>query len=304
MRIFISYSHRQGDWVCRRLLPCLEAGGAEVLIDRERFTIGQAVVGQMDAWQDRAERHLLVLSPEYLNSDYCQHEMRRALALDPAFSQSLLLPVLRADCALPPAFSGWNPPLYADLKDDTRPEPWDALLRECGADGLGAAAPDWLAARDEIVRWLSRKQSVNLVAQNGANWRGLLAHIAKDCLPGLALVDLEDPDTMSRQGLLATILRALGERAALPAKPKDLAGFKAVLNARSTAQVALSHFDLAAHRKYYDVDLFAALRYLVMENGRKLTLLVQSHTAFGALLPKNHPLSEIDIKTVELRGKP
>jgi len=77
-----------------------------------------------------------------------------------------------------------------------------------------------------------------------------------------------------------------------------------VLNARPVSHVALSHFDLAAHRDYYDVDLFAALKFLVMENERKLTLLVQSRTAFGALLPKNHPLSEIDIKTVELRGKP
>ncbi|MDD5320114.1 MAG: hypothetical protein PHD43_05775 [Methylococcales bacterium] len=73
---------------------------------------------------------------------------------------------------------------------------------------------------------------------------------------------------------------------------------------RPVSHVALSHFDLAAHRDYYDVDLFAALKFLVMENERKLTLLVQSRTAFGALLPKNHPLSEIDIKTVELRGKP
>ena len=232
MRIFISYSHQQGDWVCKRLLPCLEAGGAEVLIDRERFKLGQAVVGQMDALQDSAERHLLVLSPEYLGSAYCQHEMERALKLDPEFAQGLLLPVLRTDCALPESFAGWNPPLYADLKDDTRPEPWDALLRECGAEGLGASAPDWLAARDGIVRWLNRRQSVNLVAQNGANWRGLLQHIAKDCVPSLALVDLEDPDTTLRQGLLATMLRELGERVPIRRKPYDLSDFNAVLNGR------------------------------------------------------------------------
>jgi len=304
MRVFISYSHQQADWVCKRLVPCLEAGGADVLIDRERFKIGQAVVGQMDALQDSAERHLLVLSPEYLGSEYCQHEMERALKLDPDFTEGLLLPVLRADCVLPEAFAGWNPPLYADLKNDTRPEPWDALLRECGAEGLGAGAPDWLAARDEIVRLLNRRQSVNLVTQKGVNWNGLLAHIAKDFLPGLAEVNLEDPDTMSREGLLTTILRTLGERVALPDKPHDLAGFKKVLNARPVSQVALTRFDVVPYMDYYDVDLFAALRYLVMENGRKLTLLVQSHTAFGALLPKNHPLSEIDIKTVELRGHP
>ncbi len=51
----------------------------------------------------------------------------------------------------------------------------------------------------------------------------------------------------------------------------------------------------------YDVNFFAALRYMCMDM-RKLTLLIQSRTPFGALLPRDHPLSDMDIKTVELRG--
>jgi len=82
-KVFISYSHKQGDWVWGRLLPCLRAGGAEVLIDIERFKVGHAVVGQMDAVQDQADRHLLIFSPDYLSSPYCRHEMDRAIALDP-----------------------------------------------------------------------------------------------------------------------------------------------------------------------------------------------------------------------------
>ncbi|HNL14860.1 MAG TPA: toll/interleukin-1 receptor domain-containing protein [Accumulibacter sp.] len=74
--IFISYSHAQGDWVLDRLLPVLRAGGAGAIVDRDRFVAGKAVVGQMDAAQDQAAKTLLVLSPEYLASDYCQHEMR------------------------------------------------------------------------------------------------------------------------------------------------------------------------------------------------------------------------------------
>jgi len=34
--VFVSYSHKQGDWVWDRLMSCLKAGGTEVLIDRER----------------------------------------------------------------------------------------------------------------------------------------------------------------------------------------------------------------------------------------------------------------------------
>jgi hypothetical protein len=39
--VFISYSHQQGEWVWNALVPCLKAGGAEVLIDRERFEAGR-----------------------------------------------------------------------------------------------------------------------------------------------------------------------------------------------------------------------------------------------------------------------
>lgn len=302
-RVFISYNHQQGPWVRERLTPCLEAGGAEVLIDRQRFTVGQPVVGQMDAWQDQADKHLLVLSPEYLNSRHCRHEMNRALEC--MKSQPVcVIPVLRNPCSnLPKVFNGWNPLLYADLCDDRRPDPWAKMLQQCDAD-LGTAAPAWLTARDYIVRYLRRNQSVNLVVQKDVNWRGLIDHITRDYLADLAVVNLEDPDTTSRRGLLATISNALGTRVALPEKPGDLAAFKALLSARSSvARITLTHFDLAPFRAYYDVDLFSTLRYLIMD-ARKLVLLVQSRTPFGALLPPNHPLSDIDILTVELDQQP
>ena len=300
-KTFVSYCHRQGDWVWGRLVSCLKAGGAEVLIDRERFELGKAVVGQMDALQDQADKHLLVLSADYLSSPYCCHEMDRAIALDPGFASGIVVPVLREACTLPASITHPNP-LYADLRDDRQPDPWTQVLLSCDAARLGTTAPAWLAARDEAARFLERNQSVNLVVENGVNWRALLEHLANDYPLGLARVDLQDPDTTSRRGLLATIAKALGVRVALPDKPRDLADFKTLLEARSSTRVALTHFDLAPHRRYYDVDLFAALRFLMMER-RKLTLLVQSRTPFAALLPRDHPLSDIDIKTVELRAR-
>ena len=299
-KTFVSYCHRQGDWVWGRLVPCLKAGGADVLIDRERFELGRAVIGQMDALQDQADKHLLVLSADYLSSPYCCHEMDRAIALDPGFASGIVVPALREACTLPASITGPNP-LYADQCDDRQSDPWTLMLQQCGAAGLGTTAPVWLAARDEMARYLERNQSVNLVVDNGVNWRALLEHLVNDYPLGLARVDLEDPHTTSRRGLLATIAKALGERVSLSDKPRDLADFKALLAARSNTRVALTHFDLAPHRRYYDVDLFAALRFLMMER-RKLTLLVQSRTSFAVLLPRDHPLSDIDIKTIELRA--
>ncbi len=300
MRIFISYSHQQIDWVKNRLVPCLSAGGAEIIIDYQHFTIGKAVVGQMDHWQDQADKHLLVLSPDYLKSDYCQHEMQRAIAKDPSFSHGLVLPVLREACNLPNVLSNFNQPIWADLTDDTAADRWQGLLRECGATGLGATAPDWLAARDEVVKYLQRGESVNLLVKGDANWRGLLNQLSHAGLPDLVQVDLQDPKTTSREGLLQSIADAIGVRTKLLEKPLDFATFSALFKNRPPVFLCLVNFDLVKHRhEEYTLDLFSSLRYLNMET-RQLVMLIQSKVPFGGLLPPDNPLSAIDLKTVDL----
>ena len=68
MRIFVSYSHKQSEWVHSRLLPVLRAAGAEVLVDIDHFKAGQTVTGQMDRLQRRASRHVLVITADYVAS--------------------------------------------------------------------------------------------------------------------------------------------------------------------------------------------------------------------------------------------
>ncbi len=305
MRVFVSYSHRQGDWVWGRLVPVLKAGGAEVLIDRERFAAGKGVTGQADAIQDQAERHLLVLSQDYLDSPYCMHELARAVATDPGFTAGLVLPVRRGDCPLPPELRAPTPlaapdPLYCDLRDDRDPAPWAALLAGCGA-GLGAEAPRWLAVRDQVREYLGRGQSVNLVVGGRAVWRPMLEQLRADAFPQLGLVNLEQGATVPRCGLIQEVLGALGLRPILAEEPDDLVEFDRLLRTGPRAMLALTHFDLVSRRPQYGVDLFAALRFLMMD-ARKLVLLAQSRAPFATLLPRDHPLSEIDIRTVELRG--
>jgi hypothetical protein len=300
-KVFVSYSHQQGDWVWDRLVPVLKAGGAEVLIDRERFTAGRALLGQMEATQDAAEVHVLVFSPDYLASKACLHEMERAIARDPRFEKGIVVPVKRAEATLPDAIRDPNP-LDVDLTDDSAIASWDRLLDACGAD-LGTDAPSWLAARDETRRFLDRGQSVNLVVDGAVHWRELVADLQRGGLADLVHVNLEKPATASRRGLVSEILRAFGMTAPVPAEPEDLAELDRFLSARPRSRLALSHFDLAAARPVYGVDLFAALRYLVMDS-RKLVLLAQSRRPFATLLPAGHPLSEITgIQTVELRGR-
>jgi hypothetical protein len=296
MKVFISYSHVQRDWVWDKLAPSLRAGGAEVLIDRRDFVAGPGLVVQMDAVQDLADRHVLVLSQSYVKSEICRHEMERAVALDPTFARQLVVPVRKDDVEIPLAIKEPRS-LYVDLRDDGDADQWGKLLEACKAD-LGIAAPDWLRARDETLQFLDRDQSVNLVVPGSARWRPLIADLSPRTNPGLVSVDLQNPATVPRRGFIAAMLGALGSKTAIPQPPEDLPELGRALLALGRSRIALFHFDMVLHRPDYDVNLFGALRYLMEQ--RQLVLLVQSRAPFLALLPRDHPLSGIDLRTVRL----
>jgi hypothetical protein len=306
-KVFISYSHEQGEWVWDDLVPCLKAGGAEVLIDRERFEAGKSVVGQMDKIQNKADISLLVFSPEYLKSKYCIHEMKRAVAKDPDFSKGLIISVMYLTCTLP---SNITKSLYIDLRDKKKADykdQWNLLLKACKAD-LGTSAPEWLKARDEIVRFLGRGDSVNLVVKSSQTakprWRELIEHIQQDHCKALGKVDLYNGATDTRRGLVQEMLKACAYSVDVPReKGEDLVTLNEFMVVRSKpALIAMLHFDRV--NKYdtgHDMEsLFSALRYLITDE-KKLIMLFQSSVHFNELLPKNHPISSItNLKTVEL----
>jgi hypothetical protein len=287
------------------LVPVLKAGGSEILIDREQFEAARALRRQEDEVQDRAGLNVLVLSPDYLASEACQHEMKRAIARDPTFESGIAVPILRVDCPLPAAIKGPDP-LCVDLRDDGAPAPWELLVRKCGLD-LGTSAPEWLQARDRIVLHLERDQSVNLVVTGRARWRPLVDHLRSHPSLGLGVVRLDSTEATHRPSLVREILNQCGcpPSGPVPDKPEDLVLLGRALKALPRApRLALTSFDHVSHRMaQYEIDLFVALRDLMMD-ARRLTLLITSHTPFAALLPHDHPLSEIDLKTVELKGRP
>jgi hypothetical protein len=297
-KVFVSYCHQQGEWVWDRLVPCLRYGGADVLVDRERFKAGFGVIEQMNDAQDAAEMSVLVLTPDYLRSDYCLHEMKRAIASRRP-DKGFVIPVKREDCPLPDEIESAEP-LWVNLGDDKNSGQWNLLLDACGAD-LGAEAPHWLETRDEIVRYLQRRQSVNLVVKENPKWREMINHIQSDLLPELGVVDLDKGSTVSRRGLVTELLKACGITRPVPTEPEDLIELDGALSARQMSYVAMLRLDHATHRNY-GVDFFSALRFLIMES-RKLALLVESRQHFSQLLPQDHPLSAIDLKTVELTGR-
>jgi hypothetical protein len=302
-RVFVSYSHKQREWVRDRLCPILSAGGVEILIDVKRFEAGVAVYQQMDAAQDQADIHLLVLSPDYLASDACLHEMKRAVAADPSFSDGRLLPVVRVECTLPPDIRNPNP-LYVKLIDDSAGDQWDLLASRCGVD-LGVSPSEWLRAREQVRDALVDGRSVNLVVKGDPDHKGLVGQLGED-LKGLAIIDLASGATVGRQNLITEILRALGQGGEARRPPNDLSDLHRCIMAaaavKAPVRLAFRHFDLVKTRfDSYKEDFFSTLKFLV--DDRKLVLLIASRAPLATLLPATNLLSEIQIRTVELRGR-
>lgn len=295
-KVFISYSHKQAAWVREVLYPVLAAGGAEITIDYKEFAAGIAVRKQMKEAQARAEVHLLVFTPDYLASDYCRAEMQYAFAVDPGFEDGAVLPIILETCTLPPEITTASP-LYVDLTGDRRrdPDAWRLVMQRCEAD-LGTSVPDWIAAFGRTIDALQRRKSVNLLIKRTARWGELIAQV-KLAFPEMGVVDLESGKNVSRRGLVAEILRAVANyHSSIP--EDDLAVLELVLESQGPSILTLKRFEAAAGRNYGN-DLYHSLRHLIMEK-RLLTLVVQSEAPFASLLPSWHPLSHLEMETVEL----
>jgi hypothetical protein len=304
MSLFISYSHKQSEWVHSRLIPVLRAAGAEVLVDIDHFKAGQTVIGQMDKLQRRAGRHALVITADYMASDYCRHEMEQAIKCDPGFAKSKVLAIRRDDTPMPAALRGagglGSAPIYVDLRDDEKADAWELLLKSCALRLAGVDVPSWLRALDQTRTHLERGESVNLVVKNGVDWRPWIDQFEATRLKGIAVVDLGHPRAIPRNGLIGEILKATGHgNVAVPQPPSDLPFFSDIFENGSRTHLALTRLDYVKDRGHYGPDLFHTLRWLVMD-ARKLVLLAQTKVPIATLLPPTNDISKIDFKTVEL----
>lgn len=120
-KVFVSYSHQQGAWVHDRLVPVLRAGRAEVLIDRERFEAGAPSSGRWTHSRTQPTSLSWCFRPITWRATHA-HELRRAVARDPEFTEGLVVPVKRLAVALPESIRQLGP-LYAPASVCTRSMP-------------------------------------------------------------------------------------------------------------------------------------------------------------------------------------
>jgi Tol biopolymer transport system component len=104
--VFVSYSHADAEWVQNELLPRLRQVrvGEEplrVCIDTKSFEVGAPIVTEVERAVQNSRKTVLVLTPDYLKSDWATFENVMLAALDPANQQRRLIPLLVKKCKLP-----------------------------------------------------------------------------------------------------------------------------------------------------------------------------------------------------------
>jgi hypothetical protein len=99
--VFISYSHKDGNWVWSWLIPKLKNAGFHVCTDRESFDPGVPSLINMENAVASSRRTILVLSPAYVQSEWTNYEALLVQHDDPIGLRQRTLPVLYQACDTP-----------------------------------------------------------------------------------------------------------------------------------------------------------------------------------------------------------
>lgn len=99
--VFISYSHKDEGWVTKWFLPRLKQAGLRVSIDCETFEVGAPIVVNIENSVVMSRKTVLVLTPDYINSQWATFESIVVQTLDPSARARRIIPLLLIYCELP-----------------------------------------------------------------------------------------------------------------------------------------------------------------------------------------------------------
>ena len=140
--VFISYSLADRDWVEAELLPRLEQAGVRVAIDYRDFIVGKPLIENIEAAVDASRRTIVVLSPEWVASEWNAFEALLIRTQDPAVTRRKLLPLrirrVRPACRAGEAQAGRGRPDRRALQGGAAQAP-GARCRGCGASAVAVA---------------------------------------------------------------------------------------------------------------------------------------------------------------------
>ena len=103
--VFISYSSKDKAWVRGELLKRIEQAGLKAFMDFRDFHPGAASIKECERGAMKCRKTLLVLTPNYLRSEWCEFEAEVVQTLTPANRKRKLIPLLKTPCKAPTRIS-------------------------------------------------------------------------------------------------------------------------------------------------------------------------------------------------------
>ncbi|HEY0347590.1 MAG TPA: TIR domain-containing protein [Pyrinomonadaceae bacterium] len=124
--VFISYSRHDQEWVRDELLKIVEEVGLRAFVDFRDFKSGAPSIKEMERGVTTSRKTLLVLTPNYIKSEWCEIESIMLHTLDPANRNLRLIPLLKTQCERPLRLGALT---HVDFTDDADFElAWQQLL--------------------------------------------------------------------------------------------------------------------------------------------------------------------------------
>lgn len=107
-RIYISCSEKKISWVTEHLKPLVQRlfVGCEVIVPSDSMLAGHPITEERMRLISETDKILVVCSPEYESSQWCQYELQQSVSKDPSLLEGRIVCILCDGCSAPRLISG------------------------------------------------------------------------------------------------------------------------------------------------------------------------------------------------------
>lgn len=176
--VFISYSHKDEDWVVGTLLPTLENASLKVCIDFRDFEPGKPSRHNMRDACKQSVYTVLVMTPAWMASEWTSFESLLAFLNDPAGQHQRTIPILLENCDIPEDIQIFT---YIDfLRKDREGLAWQQLFKAIGKSKLDTFTSGILSAhappkQDKLHNLPPRNEFIGRKDEKSEGIRALLS---------------------------------------------------------------------------------------------------------------------------------
>ena len=194
-----------------------ERSRLKICIDRTCFAPGASILQEMERAVLQSRKTAVVLSPNYLASQWAEFEQVLAQTLDPAARARRLIPVLLARCKLPPRVAMLNYLDFTSAADnETRLTTLVGAIRARRGRESGSSPVSKATVRRFLDYIRHRYEHLDFKGMGISDWVPLQLQLADMYVPLNARVELPEGETWSRDLRMAA--RRLRKMLELPGR--------------------------------------------------------------------------------------